>query len=98
MPSINYFFFSDGFFSTELSEDELDVDGEDFFFFLAPPFLIQESALKSPYLSADLESACKGRILAESFSLVVTSSCTASLSWAGRNSYKCDCKSSIGPV
>ena len=98
MPSINYFFFSDGFFfgsSTELSEDELDVDGEDFFFFLAPPFLIQASALKSPYLSAELESACKGRILAESFSLVVTSSCTASLSWAGRNSYKCVCKSSI---
>ena len=90
MPSINYFFFSDGFFfrsSTELSEDELDVDGEDFFFFLAPPFLIQASALKSPYLSTELESACKGRILAESFSLVVTSSCTASLSWAGRNSY-----------
>ena len=87
MPSINYFFFSDGFFfgfSTELSEDELDVDGEDFFFFLAPPFLIQASALKSPYLSAELESACKGRILAESFSLVVTSSCTASLSWVRR--------------
>ena len=84
MPSINYFFFFGS--STELSEDELDVDGEDFFFFLAPPFLIQASALKSPYLSAELESACKGRILAESFSLVVTSSCTASLSWAGRNS------------
>ena len=56
----------------------------DFFFFLALPFLIQASALNKPYLSCPLASACKGRILAASFSLVVTSSCTASLSWARR--------------
>ena len=68
-----FFFFVSSFFT-------------DFFFFLAPPFLIQAPALKSPYLSCPLESACKGRILAESFSLVVTSSCTASLSWAGGKS------------
>ena len=54
------------------------------FFFLVPPFLIQASALNKPYLSCPLASACKGRILAASFSLVVTSSCTASLSWVRR--------------
>ena len=82
LPSINYFFFFLGFStSTELSEDELD--GEDFFFFfLALPFLIQAAALNRPYLSCPFESACRGRILAVSLSLVVTSSCTASLSWA----------------
>ena len=70
---INYssFFFVSSFFTA-------------FFFFLAPPFLIKAPALKRPYLSWELESACKGRILAESFSLVVTSSCTASLSWVRR--------------
>ena len=64
----DYFFFFSSFFA-------------DFFFFLAPPFLIQASALNSPYLSCPLESACNGRIVAASLSLLVTSSCTASLSW-----------------
>ena len=71
LPAINDYFFFSSFFI-------------DFFFFLVPPFLIQASALNKPYLSCPLESACKGRILAASFSLVVTSSCTASLSWARR--------------
>ena len=50
------------------------------FFFLEPLFMMEAPALKSPYLSWPWESANKVRILAESFSLVVTSSSTASLS------------------
>ena len=69
----DYFFFSSSSFFIDF-----------FFFFLVPPFLIQAPALNKPYLSCPLESACKGRILAASFSLVVTSSCTASLSWVRR--------------
>ena len=62
----------------------------DFFFFLALPSLIQASALDidKPYLSCPLESVCMGRILAASFSLVVTSSCTASLSWVRRKEFR----------